>query len=465
MKRNFSLLIIFLTLSVTTDAQLSRFAHFGLYKYVFIENNATIPNQVHLLPDSMQATGYWNGIATPDSSATFEYYADGTIKRMESTSRSFWRTVTDIDSTFLNMRIQAVTIQNNDFVFDEKINVGAGYVIRSKEMQGHQSRYTAIDSFVYEGLPQQPSRIASYFKSETNPYNLVQEYSAMNYQPNGELFSYNYLNAISQRTYQVDSQEWQLGSLPVLEYYDLLIDFSWLESPWWIFRPMIQPSPTKFLIREGTKITRSDFTVLNPQTAEIEFLVTDTVTGNTGSTKKVVYATSPSEITYTEYQRQPFSTWQVADFNIQRFGSDSLPTYYSTRWNHTDSIVYEYFDNIITRINIYRLFTGHANYVLFKKFEFFRNGIALGADEQASKPLVFKLYPNPVAHQLRIELAEQQETTRVEVYNLQNQKLMEIPMSPGQLAVDIDVSSLPAAMYLVRVSQGKRSVHSRFIKN
>lgn len=77
----------------------------------------------------------------------------------------------------------------------------------------------------------------------------------------------------------------------------------------------------------------------------------------------------------------------------------------------------------------------------------------------------FKVYPNPATHDVTIELtgdfAEQQMT--VEIYNIMGNKLMQTEV-PVRKHNSISLSDYPSGIYLLRLTIGRQSEHTRIIK-
>ena len=67
---------------------------------------------------------------------------------------------------------------------------------------------------------------------------------------------------------------------------------------------------------------------------------------------------------------------------------------------------------------------------------------------------IFRLYPNPTKGEVALQWSEAtSQDFRLRVYNLQAQLLKEVQIAKGTLQQNLDLSTLPAGIYLVQIGQ------------
>lgn len=85
-------------------------------------------------------------------------------------------------------------------------------------------------------------------------------------------------------------------------------------------------------------------------------------------------------------------------------------------------------------------------------------GATLGTNEYVQEKTMLKIYPNPTSSILNIEMNTDLE--KVEVYNLQGQKVLESNLN------SINVSNIPVGLYLIQITDSKGELSAkRFIKH
>jgi bacillolysin len=71
------------------------------------------------------------------------------------------------------------------------------------------------------------------------------------------------------------------------------------------------------------------------------------------------------------------------------------------------------------------------------------------------------IYPNPVQGALTISLPQNAPVASIQVSDLRGVVVRDVRLqADGQ----VDVSALPAGIYLLRVSDGQQTYHQRFVK-
>ncbi|MBL0328581.1 MAG: T9SS type A sorting domain-containing protein [Bacteroidetes bacterium] len=88
---------------------------------------------------------------------------------------------------------------------------------------------------------------------------------------------------------------------------------------------------------------------------------------------------------------------------------------------------------------------------------------ALSVDENIA-PLAFNVYPNPFNGKFSIDIKETSaKTLNVEIYNLLGMLLYKKNLVPGNRTIDF--SEQPNGVYLIKVSDGTKSISQRIVKN
>ena len=75
----------------------------------------------------------------------------------------------------------------------------------------------------------------------------------------------------------------------------------------------------------------------------------------------------------------------------------------------------------------------------------------------------FKIYPNPTTSELRVESGELK-VNSVEVFDIYGKKLSQLSTFNSQLSTQINVSQLPAGVYIIKIQSDKGVYKQQFIK-
>jgi hypothetical protein len=86
---------------------------------------------------------------------------------------------------------------------------------------------------------------------------------------------------------------------------------------------------------------------------------------------------------------------------------------------------------------------------------------------QSDAALQVQVYPNPAQEQLRVTIpsAWQQKTVKYEIYSSNGRMVKQIVSTSANQTELLDIASLPASVYHIKVSSGNEQSVSTFIKN
>lgn len=75
------------------------------------------------------------------------------------------------------------------------------------------------------------------------------------------------------------------------------------------------------------------------------------------------------------------------------------------------------------------------------------------------------LFPNPVSDKLTIHFAEPENAAaRIQIFNLHGQKVFESEGNPGEVEFELNISGLPAGVYLLCTERNNERLYSKFLK-
>ena len=75
----------------------------------------------------------------------------------------------------------------------------------------------------------------------------------------------------------------------------------------------------------------------------------------------------------------------------------------------------------------------------------------------------FKIYPNPAANVLNIDVKKQINVSSISIYNTLGQQILVIPNA--QYTKQVDVSNLKTGNYFIKLNSDKGSTIGKFVKN
>lgn len=92
---------------------------------------------------------------------------------------------------------------------------------------------------------------------------------------------------------------------------------------------------------------------------------------------------------------------------------------------------------------------------------------SLSLTENDDEGLIVTVFPNPAADQLtvRIDLASASGAAGIEIYNTMGKLVAEGPIPQGEKETSIDISSLQAGLYFLRIRADGRQYSSIFLVN
>jgi hypothetical protein len=88
---------------------------------------------------------------------------------------------------------------------------------------------------------------------------------------------------------------------------------------------------------------------------------------------------------------------------------------------------------------------------------------AVSVQEHLQANLALKIYPNPVVDQLNIESNFEQGQLQLQISDMQG-RTVHNEQQPVNTEIQLQLSHLPAGMYLLRIQNGQQSAWARFVK-
>ncbi|MBE9485217.1 MAG: T9SS type A sorting domain-containing protein, partial [Bacteroidetes bacterium] len=84
-------------------------------------------------------------------------------------------------------------------------------------------------------------------------------------------------------------------------------------------------------------------------------------------------------------------------------------------------------------------------------------------EESREPDIDMKIYPNPSSTMLNLELQHLNSPALVSIYDLQGRVMATNNIPPGTGTLQMDVSGLPAGIYLLVLSTGFQQAHRKII--